>query len=88
MGRLAVDKNHQSKGLGVHLMMHAFKNTCMANDILATQSMIVDAIDESLIPFYHKFNFRRLDENQLRLFLPLFYYPENVESTKYKRVNN
>ena len=51
LGRLAVDKNHQNKGLGVHLMMNAFERVYKVNDDMATQSMIIDAIDESAALF-------------------------------------
>ena len=71
LGRLAVHESHQKKGLGKHLMMNAFERVCEVNDGMATQSLIVDAINESVADYYIKrYNFNKLRENGLRLFLP------------------
>ena len=71
LGRLAVHKSHQKTGLGKHLMMNAFERICEVNNGMATQSIIVDAIDESAAEYYiSKYNFCQLRKNGLRLFLP------------------
>lgn len=71
LGRLAVHKNHQKKGLGIHLMMNVFERICVINNDVATQSLIVDAINESAAEYYkEKFKFLPLIGNGLRLFLP------------------
>ena len=83
LGRLAVDKSHQKKGLGLHLMMNAFERICEVNNDIATQSLVVDAIDESAAEYYRvKFNFQQLIKSNQRLFLPLTSIQEMVNKVK------
>ena len=87
LGRLAVDNKYQSQGLGLRLMMHAFRNICNANEILATRLMVVDAIDESIVQFYEKFGFSRVEVDDLRLFLPFSQIRKIVQGIDMEKEN-
>ena len=71
LGRMAVNKENQKSGLGEDLLTDAIINVYNASKIVALRSLVVDAIDESVIPFYLKYNFRRIEEDKLRLYLPM-----------------
>ena len=51
LGRLAVDETRQKRGLGAYLLMDAFNRICLANQVLATQAVIVDARDDTAASF-------------------------------------
>ena len=71
LGRLAVAEPWQGKGIS-RLLLSAARH-------IATQSMhgtggigmAVDPYDESLVAFYARYGFIRVEENSLRMFLPL-----------------
>ncbi|MBI1329770.1 MAG: GNAT family N-acetyltransferase [Alphaproteobacteria bacterium] len=68
LGRLAVSRTHQGKGLGAALLADALLRVAQ-NDI-AAYAMIVDAIDDDAMSFYEHFGFVRL-EAPMRLIYPL-----------------
>ncbi|MBV8635599.1 MAG: GNAT family N-acetyltransferase [Burkholderiaceae bacterium] len=69
MGRLAVDQDHKSKGLGSALLAHALERSAAVE--IGAFAMIVDAKDESAARFYEHHGFMRLETPPLALFLPL-----------------
>ena len=71
LGRLAVDRASQGRGLGRRLLVDAMERTRFASGEIAVQSLIVDAKDERAAGFYARFGFMPFTENPLRLFLPL-----------------
>lgn len=71
LGRMGVHVERQGEGIGARLLACArrisYNTICGSGGI----GMVVDAADESLIPFYQKFGFKQVSEgNPLRLFLP------------------
>jgi GNAT superfamily N-acetyltransferase len=73
LGRLAVDKNYQGKGMGKLLLADAIKRVIKAREFLAIYALVVDAKNESAKMFYLRYGFQKLIGN--RLFLPLTTFP-------------
>lgn len=71
LGRLAVDRSMQGKGLGAHLLMDALSRVLLASQTLAVYAITIEAKDEPAAAFYRKFGFIDFPDNPLRLFLPL-----------------
>lgn len=70
IGRLAVDKDFQGKGLGSILLADACQKVRQAKDTLAVVGIIVDAKDDSVAAFYRHFGFIELPGKPDRLLLP------------------
>ena len=73
MGRLAVDQEHQKKGLSRLLLKDAFKRAVIASESVGFYALIVDAKNDSLLPFYEKLGFKSLSSSpqNLKLYMPL-----------------
>ena len=52
LGRLAVDINHQSKGIGKGLVKDAVMRTLQASEIAGIRAILVHALDEEAKEFY------------------------------------
>lgn len=70
IGRLAVDKKFQGKGLGSILLADACKKISQASTVLAVAGIIVDAKDDAAISFYKYFGFIPLQGQTGRMLLP------------------
>jgi GNAT superfamily N-acetyltransferase len=59
IGRLAVSKLHQRKGIGARMLMHVFYTQFRAvkTNNVGSVGVVVDAIDEAAVGFYSKFDF-------------------------------
>ena len=71
IGRLASDQSVRGHGLGRMLLADAIKRILGASDMLAIHAVIVDAKNTTAKQFYEGFGFAPLQDNPLRLFLPL-----------------
>ena len=71
LGRLAIDQSVRGYGLGRMLPADAIKRILGASDMLTIHAVIVDAKNTTAKPFYQGFGFAPLQDNPLRLFLPL-----------------
>jgi GNAT superfamily N-acetyltransferase len=71
LGRLAVARSVQGRGLGEHLLMDAIARARRVLEHLGVHALFVDAKDESAAAFYRKYGFRPLPGDPLRLVLPL-----------------
>ncbi len=72
LGRLAVDHARKGKGLGATLLLDAMLRTYGASsDAVASQALVVDALDEEAKSFYEKYSFIALNTNPMRLFIPM-----------------
>ena len=71
LGRLAVDKTEQGKGLGAFLLMDALHRVLLASQTLAVHAMIVDARDDAAAAFYGKYGFIAFADDARRLLLPM-----------------
>jgi|ERR1700722_1102860 len=72
IGRLAVSKQDQNKGVGSALLMDAFTKIHQASEtVFGIYAVVVDAIDENAREFYKRFGFISFRDNSFKLFLPL-----------------
>lgn len=71
VGRLAVSKNAQGKGIGRMLLIDAIKRTLSVSDQIAIYAIIVDLVNNNARGFYEQYGFECLKGNSTRLFLPL-----------------
>ena len=71
IGRLAVDTSVHGQGVGRMLLADAIERTIDASTTLAVHAMIVDAKDSVAKQFYVDFGFIPLQDDPMRLFLPL-----------------
>ena len=71
LGRLAVDRKHQGKALGAHLLREAIQRTLESSTQIGVRVLIVHAIDDEAINFYVPFGFRRFPTDSRTLFLPV-----------------
>lgn len=71
IGRLAVDRSVQGRGLGTDLLMHAFEKAATLALEVGIFGVIVDAKDERLKQFYEKNGFVSTLDNPLTLIIPM-----------------
>ncbi|PJG83339.1 GNAT family N-acetyltransferase [Caviibacterium pharyngocola] len=72
IGRLAIDENHQGKGLGSVLLFDAIER--VKKNSLGTAAIVVTAKDDNAQQFYEHFGFRAFEEKingRTMLFYPL-----------------
>ena len=69
VGRLAVDRRFQGRGLGKALVIDAALRSAAAHP--ACFALIVDAIDDHAAEFYRRLGFREFMSKPLALFLPI-----------------
>ena len=69
LGRLAIDKHYQGRGLGQALIADALKKS--ARDSMAVYAMLVDAKDDNAAAFYRHHGFIPCTGKPQTLFLPL-----------------
>lgn len=70
IGRLAVDKRHQSKGYGQVLVIDAFNKIVRASETMGIIGIIVDAKDDKAHLFYENMGFMPISDRN-RLIIPL-----------------
>ena len=71
LGRLAVAKSHQGKGLGAILIADALQRIVQASRMMAVFAVIVDALNDRVAEFYQQFGFIPLPSQPLKLFLSM-----------------
>jgi GNAT superfamily N-acetyltransferase len=71
IGRLAVDRTWQGKGLGSALLAEALRKCQAAATIVGARGVIVHAIDNKAAAFYEAHGFARSPLSELVLFMPL-----------------
>jgi len=71
LGRLAVDKPYQGKGLGVALLQDAVIRTAQAADILGIRGLLVQALSTEAKTFYEHFGFVSSPTQPMTLILSL-----------------
>jgi GNAT superfamily N-acetyltransferase len=70
IGRLAVDKGHQGRGVGAALLARALRMACENTSVVGSSMIVVDAKDERAACFYEAHGFIRLVDS-MRLILPM-----------------
>lgn len=71
LGRLAVDKTIQGKGLGAALLVDALRRTSSISEQVGIRAVEVDAIDETARQFHLNFGFRSLLDDPRHLIMPM-----------------
>lgn len=66
LGRLALSKDLQGRGLGAVLVADAMARTVAASQLVGARLVVVDALGESAAQFYESLGFRRIPDS-LRL---------------------
>lgn len=70
LGRLAVDRAHQGRGLGRYLLFDALNRVLGASQTVAIYAVLVDAKADS-VAFHTHYGFQPLPARPTELFLPL-----------------
>ena len=70
LGRLAIDKKFQGKGIGKILLIDALKRSYEASQKIGSFAVVVDPIDEGAENFYKKYDFIKLPDSK-KMFLPI-----------------
>ena len=76
LGRLAVDRNWQGKGLGVALLQDAVQRTAQAAHIMGIRGLLVHAISEDARAFYQRHGFIASPRHPMTLVLSLKGFPK------------
>ena len=63
LGRLAIDKNHQGKGIGKILLIDALKRSYEISQEIGSFAVVVDPIDDEAEKFYKKYDFIKLPDS-------------------------
>ncbi|MFM2387790.1 MAG: hypothetical protein RL660_2547 [Bacteroidota bacterium] len=63
LGRLAIDKHYQGKGIGKILLIDALKRSFEISQKIASFAVVVDPIDHQAEDFYTKYDFIRLPDS-------------------------
>ncbi|WP_261359697.1 MULTISPECIES: GNAT family N-acetyltransferase [unclassified Cyanobium] len=71
LGRLAVDRRHQGRGLGHALVAEAISRSLQARQLIGARALLVHAIDEQAAAFYRSMGFRPSPISALTLLLQL-----------------
>jgi predicted GNAT family N-acyltransferase len=71
IGRLAVDLQFQGKRIGETLLMDALRRVTELAKNAGGYCVVVDAKDETVKPFYAKYGFKPIQDDSLRMYLPL-----------------
>ncbi|MDP2732219.1 MAG: GNAT family N-acetyltransferase [Hoeflea sp.] len=71
LGRLAIDKNWQGKGLGAALLQDAVMRAGQAAHILGIRGLLVHAISDEAKAFYEYFGFTASPKNPMTLVMSL-----------------
>ncbi len=70
LGRLAIDKDFQGKGIGKMLLIDSLKRCYDTSDTLGAFAVIVDPLDKEAVRFYDKYGFIKLPDSG-KMFLPM-----------------
>ena len=71
MGRLAVDRSHQGRGIARALVRDAIFRTLNVAEIVGTRALLVHALDDTAAAFYRHLGFVDSPVDPLALMLPL-----------------
>ncbi len=71
LGRLAVDRATQGQGLGTTLLMHALHHALYFSTQIGLYAVVVNALDDQAVRFYHQFGFHPIPAHPFRLYLSM-----------------
>ncbi len=67
LGRLAIDKKYQGKGVGKKLLIDALKRSYEISEEIGSFAVVVDPIDAEAENFYKKYDFIKLPDSEKML---------------------
>lgn len=70
LGRLAIDKKYQGKGIGKLILVDALKRNFELSKTIASFAVVVDPLDQEAEKFYEKYGFIKLPDSG-KMFLPM-----------------
>jgi len=70
LGRLAIDRDFQGKGIGKILLIDSLKRCFDTSDSIGAFAVIVDPLDKEAERFYKKYGFIKLPDSG-KMFLPM-----------------
>lgn len=72
LGRLAVDREHQGRGIGAVLLRHAMALTDSVSEAIGVRVLVVNALDEAAAAFYEQYGFEQspINPHDLMLTVP------------------
>lgn len=76
LGRLAVDRRHQRRGIGPALLREAMQRTLDISRSAGVRMLLVHAIDDDAVAFYLRYGFHIFPAGSRTMFLPV----ETIES--------
>lgn len=71
LGRLAVDKRFQNRGLGTDILRHSLIQAISASDIIGFRAMLIHSLNEKVRDYYEGLGFSRLSEPDLTVYMPI-----------------
>lgn len=71
LSMIGTSNDLQGKGVGVDLMIHAFRNTLDIADRAGTACLTLDAVDEEKAVWYENRSFKRIGDAGLSMYIPL-----------------
>ncbi len=81
IGRLAVDKSYQKKGIGKKLLKFAIKKAIELKENYGCVGIIVDAKEEA-VNFYKKFGFIEINTIEKHLTIPMYLSMKFIKKSK------
>ena len=71
IGRLAVDKRSQGKGIGAGLLKDALQRILRASKEVGARAVLVHAIDDEAVAFYKKYGFKIFPPDSRTMYLAI-----------------
>jgi GNAT superfamily N-acetyltransferase len=71
IGRLAVDKTLQGRGIGRGMLKDSLLRITKASELVGARAVIVHAVDQESVPFYARYGFRSFPSMNQTLFLTI-----------------
>ena len=85
LGRLAIDRRWQGRGLGQALLRDAILRTIQVAEIAGIRAIVVNAISENAKRFYEKYDFKSSPIDPLLMMLLLKDAQDPVQNRKIRR---
>lgn len=82
LGRFAIHASQQGRGLGTLLLYHAMRRALRATKAIASFGIVVDAMNDAVVPFYRDSGFIELQDKPRHLIAPISHlralFPEDA----------
>jgi GNAT superfamily N-acetyltransferase len=71
LGRLAVHKQQQGKGIGELMLVDALKKALHASTQVTSLAVMAEALDQNALNFYLKYGFQQFSQEPMKLYFPV-----------------